>query len=98
VWDAISSELYLRLPCLCRVEGTYAVDEKDADLFSDTSSITGRSQVSSTDSSRMTSMTSSSLRSKTSGCVSCVSVWLTNATSEIYIKEKFDKCFLHSKH
>ena len=29
------------------LEGTYAVDEKDADLFSDTSSVTGRSAISS---------------------------------------------------
>ena len=35
-------------------EGTYAVDEKDADLFSDTSSMTGRSATTSLASSRMT--------------------------------------------
>lgn len=41
------------------VEGTYAVDERDADLFSDTSSVTaGRSGVSSL---------ASSLLSKASG-------------------------------
>ena len=40
------------------IEGTYAADEKDADLFSDTSSITGRSAISSVN---------SSLLSKTSG-------------------------------
>lgn len=28
-------------------EGTYAADEKDADLFSDTSSVTGKSTISS---------------------------------------------------
>ena len=44
------------------IDGTYAADEKDADLFSDTSSITGRSAVSSTN----TSLTSQF--SKTTGC------------------------------
>ncbi|CAI8000180.1 Elongator complex protein 1, partial [Geodia barretti] len=36
------------------LEGTYAADEKDADLFSDTSSMTGRSATTSLASSRMT--------------------------------------------
>lgn len=37
------------------VEGTYAADEKDADLFSDTSSVTGQSAISSLNASLQTS-------------------------------------------
>lgn len=42
------------------LEGTYAVDEKDADLFSDTSSVTGQSVVSSLDMSMQSSQYSKS--------------------------------------
>ena len=53
-------DVYLFFVCLFTcVEGTYAADDKDADLFSDTSSITGRSAI--------TSTTGTSLMSKTSG-------------------------------